>query len=41
MDDLPFQYHTVNCLDNLYKHQIFGHTMDETCFYSIEDSDKI
>ena len=29
MDDLSFQYQTVNCLYNLYNHQFFGHTMDE------------
>ena len=29
MDDLSFQYQTVDGLYTLYKHQIFGHTMDE------------
>ena len=29
MDDLFFQYQTVDRLYTLYKHQFFGHTMDE------------
>ena len=29
MDDLSFQYQTVDCLYTLYKHQFFGYTMDE------------
>ena len=29
MDDLSFQYQTVDCLYTLYKNQFFGHTMDE------------
>ena len=29
LDHLSFQYQTVDCLYTLYKHQIFGHTMDE------------
>ena len=29
LDDLSFQYQTVDCLYALYKHPFFGHTMDE------------
>ena len=29
LDDLSFQYQTVDCLYTLYRHQIFGHTMEE------------
>ena len=29
MDDLSFQYQTVNCLYTLYRYQFFGQTMDE------------
>ena len=29
MSDFSFQYQTVDCLYTLYKHQFFGHTMEE------------
>ena len=29
LDELSFQYQTVDCLYTLYKHQFFGHTMEE------------
>ena len=36
MDDLYFQYQTVDYLYTLYKHQIFGHTMEEAGLVSTQ-----
>ena len=35
LDDLSFQYQTVDCLYTLYKHQFFGHTMEEAGLFLV------